>query len=60
MPLQEKKPLGRRWGKLLGSSRVFQAHGNRVGKDTAPELMKAGRILSAAALAPSMDRLFWV
>lgn len=60
MPLQEKKPLGRRWGKLLGSSRVFQAHGNRVGKDTAPELMKAGRILSVAALAPSVDRLFWV
>lgn len=49
LPLHaEKQPLGRSWGKLLGSSRVLQAHGNRVGKDTAPELMKAGRIFSGS------------
>lgn len=64
LPLQEKQPLGRRWGQLLGSSRVFQAHGNRVGKDTAPELMKAGRIFSRSpyccCAGSSMDGLFWV
>lgn len=48
LALAEKQPLGRRWGKLPGSSRVFQAHGNRVGKDTAPGLMKAGRIFSGS------------